>query len=76
MNKPKTTPGIVRAVIKVDPSVAKAKASTEAAKVEAKNKDRQEELRKKLMQQWREKTANAWKSGSRTDHIKSVGNGL
>jgi len=34
------------------------------------------ELKKKLEQLWREKTSEAWRGDDRTDHIKSVGNGL
>lgn len=33
-------------------------------------------LKQKLTEQWREKVANSYKEGGRTDHIKSVGNGL
>lgn len=38
--------------------------------------DREAELRKKLTEQWRKKTADGYATENRTDKIKSVGNGL
>ena len=61
---------------KKEPGIKVKASNFVTSKTTAQPKHNEAELRKKLDEQWRKKTADGYKAGERDLNIKSVGNGL